>query len=409
MLSVRVRNKAYSPVFADKSKMIVMYGGAGSGKSYIAAQKILMRLVEQPGHSILVLRKHKEHLAISVFDQMWSVIVNEGYQDMFTKFNSGPRRIVYQAKGQPESRAVFLGLNDPEDLKSIARVTSIWVEEATQITEEDFNQVQLRMRGFTLDYFQTILTFNPGPTTHWIYKQWFSKAPEFEHVYAESRASTSIYKGTYVDNPFVGPDYTQTMENMRLSKPLMYAAYARGDWSEHNSLVFLPHARHDHQPTGGEVYYGLDFGINDPQALVEVRLVDGLYYVKLLIYEPGLINVTFTKKMLQLGVGKKDCIYADSSRKDLIIDLHRLGWNVHPAKKDRMAGIQTLLNFHERTSIHKDSVGLLSEMAQYGWKTDKNGTNMDDACDGNDHAIDALRYAFHTHNTKDKKRRIWLH
>ena len=247
-LSISVDNPAYARCMYDTSPVMLMFGGAGSGKSYTAAQKIITRLRTTPGHSMIVLRKHKETLAVSVFDEMWKVVLNSGWADHFERYNSGPRRIVCTKTG---SRAIFMGLNDREDLKSLSKVTSAWVEEATQIEPEDFYQLGLRMRGYCPDYFQTILTFNPGSTTHWIYQHWFSRSSEHLENYAELRSETMIYKGTYLDNPHVGPEYHRQMERLRKANPTYYAYYALGEWSDKSSLVYEPFDRHDQQPARG--------------------------------------------------------------------------------------------------------------------------------------------------------------
>ena len=44
---------------------------------------------------------------------------------------------------------LFKGIDDPEKIKSIDGITSIWIEEASELTLEDFTQLDLRLRGVT--------------------------------------------------------------------------------------------------------------------------------------------------------------------------------------------------------------------------------------------------------------------
>lgn len=44
---------------------------------------------------------------------------------------------------------LYAGLDDVEKLKSIAGITDIIIEEATEITAEDYNQLDLRLRAKT--------------------------------------------------------------------------------------------------------------------------------------------------------------------------------------------------------------------------------------------------------------------
>jgi phage terminase large subunit len=48
-----------------------------------------------------------------------------------------------------------------------------WIEEATELEEEDFQQLTLRLRGLTDSYKQITLTFNPVTKDHWIYTKFF--------------------------------------------------------------------------------------------------------------------------------------------------------------------------------------------------------------------------------------------
>ena len=68
---------------------------------------------------------------------------------------------------------MFTGMDDPEKLKSIEGVTGVWMEEATEFTQEDFEQLDLRLRGVTAYHKQITLTLNPISEQHWI-KQVFS-------------------------------------------------------------------------------------------------------------------------------------------------------------------------------------------------------------------------------------------
>ena len=69
---------------------------------------------------------------------------------------------------------IFKGLDDTEKLKSITfpkgELTDIWVEEASEVREEDFNQLDVRLRGKGT-HKQMVLTFNPVSVLHWL-KRW---------------------------------------------------------------------------------------------------------------------------------------------------------------------------------------------------------------------------------------------
>lgn len=74
-----------------------------------------------------------------------------------------------------ENQLISSGLDDVEKLKSITGITGTWGEEATEIDEDDFKQIDLRMRGNTANYKQHILTYNPINDEHWIKLNIFDK------------------------------------------------------------------------------------------------------------------------------------------------------------------------------------------------------------------------------------------
>ena len=85
---------------------------------------------------------------------------------------------------------LFAGLDDVEKLKSIHDITGIWIEEASEIEERDFDQLDIRLRGESRYYQQIILTFNPITITHWLKKRFFDRK--------DPRVRT--HRSTYKDN-----------------------------------------------------------------------------------------------------------------------------------------------------------------------------------------------------------------
>ena len=53
----KITNDVYIPYYMDMSRYLVLYGGAGSGKSVFVGQKIVFRMLSEVGHKYLVVRK----------------------------------------------------------------------------------------------------------------------------------------------------------------------------------------------------------------------------------------------------------------------------------------------------------------------------------------------------------------
>src|SRR6185437_5605655 len=77
-------NEAYIPFFTSSYRYAVLMGGAGSGKSVSAAQKLLFRITTEAGHRILVCRKVKATLRASAYQLLVDLIAMHNLQGEFT-------------------------------------------------------------------------------------------------------------------------------------------------------------------------------------------------------------------------------------------------------------------------------------------------------------------------------------
>lgn len=219
-------NRAFwEPVnlYRDHSRYLVLMGGGGSGKSVFAGRKLLERVTTEPGHRWLVCRKVAKTLRDSCFAQLRGQIA-EHYPDAGATIKTGDLEISF-----PNGSVIlFAGLDDVEKLKSIYNITGIWIEEASELLEEDFNQLDIRLRGETKYYKQIILSFNPISITHWLKRRFFDTPDE--------RATT--HRSTYKDNRFLDAEAIRTLEAFKDTDPYYYQVYCLGEWGVTGRTVF---------------------------------------------------------------------------------------------------------------------------------------------------------------------------
>ncbi len=219
----RTSNAAFLPLFFDEHRYLVLCGGGGSGKSIFAGRKVLERVTTEPGHRWLVCRKVARTLRDSCFAQLRGQI-REHYAGAGAKVNTSDMRITF-ANG---SEILFAGLDDVEKLKSIYDITGIWIEEASEITEEDFAQLDIRLRTVFPHYLQMILSFNPISITHWLKRRFFDTPDE--------RART--HRSTYRDNRFLTTEAVRTLEAFKDTDEYYYTVYCLGEWGVTGKTVF---------------------------------------------------------------------------------------------------------------------------------------------------------------------------
>ena len=219
-------NETFLPLFFDQHRHLVLMGGGGSGKSIFAGRKVLERCATEEGHRFLVVRKVAKTLRESCFNQL----KEQAYQfypeavrtipkgkssDMYLLFKNG-------------SEILFAGLDDVEKLKSIHNITGIWIEEASELEEGDFNQLDIRLRGASKYYQQILITFNPISITHWLKKRFFDRE--------DYRVRT--HRSTYRDNRFLPEKDRQTLELFKETDPYYYQVYCLGQWGVLSATIF---------------------------------------------------------------------------------------------------------------------------------------------------------------------------
>ncbi len=208
-------NPAFLPFFESEHRYAALKGGAGSGKSHAAVQKILKRCLGEK-HRVLIIRKIKNTLRESVFNLLKTQLSEYGITKEFAK----PNNTELSIKFYNDSEIITTGLDDVEKLKSISNITMIWIEEATELTKADFSQIDLRLRGQTDYYKQIILTFNPISEDHWIKAEFFDDVSEL----------TFTHHSTYKDNFFLDAQYVKILEKKYSKDPNVKRIYIDGEW-----------------------------------------------------------------------------------------------------------------------------------------------------------------------------------
>jgi len=356
---------------------LAVYGGAGSGKSVATAQHIVYLLLTQPDIRILIIRKTLPALRITAYRLILDIL----YQ-MQVPFYLNKSELVIRFNN---SEILFKGMDDPEKIKSY-EANYVWCEEATEITKEDFLQLNLRMRrANAAGINQMFLTFNPIDAYHWL----------ITDVVQGHRDDAAIHHSTYKDNiRFLSPEYISELENLINQDQNYYRIYALGEPGVLENVIYRNYEIVDDYPAAGDQYFGLDFGFNNPSALVQVTERDQQIYIRELLYKSGLTNadlISILREILPDGA----LIYADAAEPARIQEIRNAGYNIHPADKSVLDGIDAVKR--HRLFIHQDSQNLIAEIRGYSYRTDKNGRVLEEPVKFRDHAMDALRYAIHSH------------
>lgn len=381
-------NKVYYPFYFDRHRYNVFCGGAGSGKSVFVAQKRITLTASQPGHKFGIFRKVARTLRPSVFQQYLDVINGWGWRDYF-KVNTSNMTMTFIPNG---NQLLFLGLDDPEKLKSIPGLTGAHVEEATECTEEDLDQIDLRLRGQSPHHKQIDLTFNPISHLHWLKRRFFD---------TPQHGLTRALRTTYRDNRFLDAEYIQRLQLLAEQNPNLHRIYAEGEWGVLKGLIYDPPLIDEWPDTSTftETIFGLDFGFNHAMALTRCDLIEDTdAFLSEEIYQRGMTVAQLIEKLPSIIPDPSTPIYCDSSRPDSIEEICQAGYNALPADKGK-GSVQAGIDLCKSIRLHSkpENVNLNAEFGTYSWREDKYGNCLDEPVKFNDDGMDSFRYPLFTH------------
>ena len=402
------------PVYRDNNRIVVLYGGAGSGKSVYATQKIVYKLLKEK-RKCLIVRKTDNSIRASIYQE----IVNRLDEMKLTKYCTINKK---DFTIELPNGSIFLarGLQDPERIKSISGIDDILIEEATELNKEDFQQLNLRLRS-KKKHQQIHLMFNPVSKQNWVYKY-------FQFDKGTTPKNTKIIKTSYKDNIFLDDNYIAEMEKMKETNYSWYKIYAEGEFCTLDKRVFTNWEVLDFninevlntkiKQTGANtdnlrfikdnpIYkkalkkitfrFGLDTGWNDPTAFIAM-LVDEEnkeIYIYDEMYQRFMTNDDIIRNLKYKGYFKEQII-CDSAEPRTIDYLRTHGASrVKGAIKGKgsiLEGIRRLQQF--KIYIHPRCENMITEAENYTWKKDKQGEYTDTPLDdGYCHLWDACRYA----------------
>lgn len=389
-------NRVFKAPDQSQKRYIVMKGSAGSGKSVDTAQHYILRLMSDPGRNLLCVRKSDVTNRDSTFAELQGAIFRM-FGEQYKKYwyiNSSDMRLECIAN---HNQIFFRGVNDEkqrEKLKSIAvkrgKLTDVWIEEATELTQNDFEIIDDRLRGELPkgQFYQIRLTFNPVSSSHWIKKHFFDRADP----------DVFTHHSTYKDNRFIDDAYYRRMERRKEVDPDGYRIYGLGEWGEVGGLILTNYVIEDFDTSPERFDYMVnaqDFGYNHADCIGEVGFKDGELYLCREIYEFEKDTGELIELADKRGFNKSLTMWCDSAEPDRIKMWRKAGYKARGVKKEPNSVRAQIdyLKLH-KIHIHPSCVNTIKEIQQWKWKkNDKTNEYLDEPVNFFDDAMAMLRYS----------------
>jgi phage terminase large subunit len=323
-------------------------------------------------------------------DLKWAI--NKLRLDEYWECSVSPMQMTYKPTGQ---KILFRGLDDGMKITSISvehgSLCFVWIEEAYEIREDDFNKLDMSIRGeVPKGYFkQLTLTFNPWSANSWLKKRFFD-------VQSDSIFTLTT---TWECNEWLGEDDRKLFLEMKKNNPRRYLIEGRGEWGISEGLIyenvdFSEFDIDDLRRSGLRPAYGLDFGYTDPNAFVAM-LVDNdrkIIYIFDEFYKTGITNRQIAAEIKQKGYGSERII-CDCAEPKSIAELRDEGIRAEPSRKGRDSvthGIQLIQNY--KIIVHPRCVNVTKEISNYCWEKTRDGKLTDKPDHEFSHGMDAMRY-----------------
>lgn len=391
-------NPCFKSVDQSKKRYIVMKGSAGSGKSVDTAQNYILRLMQDKGRNLVCIRKSDITNRDSTFAELTGAIYRMfgDKAERYWQINMSPLQLTCKTNG---NKIIFRGMNDDkqrEKLKSITfqkgKLTDVWCEEATELTQADLEIIDDRLRGTLPDgqFYQIRLTFNPVNKNHWIKKVFFDIPDD----------NVLCHHSTYLMNRFIDDAYRARMERRKIVDPEGYRIYGEGEWGEIGGLIL--HNWEVKEISQNPADYddfanGQDFGFNHANVILPVGIKDDDLYITKELYEFEKDTNELIGLALALGIDRKKQMWCDSAEPDRIKMWQKAGFRARGVDKGGSAGsVKAQIDWLKQRKIyvHPSCTNTIKELQQWKWKKDeRTGEYLDEPVPFQDDAMAALRYA----------------
>ena len=263
-LSLNPKFKAYEPfgtakeLFYDKSPQLMYAGPSGTGKSRAALEKMHFLMSKYPGARALMTRKTRASLtqtAMVTFDK-FVLPENESVH-----FRTGEQEYRY-ANG---SVVVVGGMDKAIKIMS-SEYDFIYAQEATELTEDDWETLTVRCRFGKIPFQQVVGDCNPAAPSHWIKKK-ADKGINFKLINSRFEDNPTLY------DPVTGlitPKGEAYIEKLKALSGIRYKRYYEGIWAAAEGMIYTNWDSSIHLidrfpiPASWRRVWVIDFGYTNP-------------------------------------------------------------------------------------------------------------------------------------------------
>lgn len=392
-------------------------GPAGTGKSRVLLEKLDLLARKYPGCRLAIVRKFRAAITET------ALVTFEEHVKPACDTRNQQRRVRQSYQYANGSEIIVAGIDNPVKLMS-AEFDVIYVQEATELTLNDWEFLSTRLRNGVIPYQQLMGDCNPGPPTHWLKKRMDMGLTH--RIVSRHRDNPRLYTSAGSVTDF-GEKYLARLD--KLTGPRK-ARLKDGVWAASEGMVFDAWDEAVHLlesrtiPAEWRRFCVVDFGYTNPFVCQWWAIdPDGRMYRYREIYRSQRTvrdHAAQIKRLNEAGGDRIEAWICDHDAEDRATLEQELGIRTRPADKAVSRGIQDV---NQRLKVEGDSKPRLylikgalverdphlidedtglsdrptcteEEIDGYVWAKGANGETLKESpVKENDHGCDALRYA----------------
>ena len=234
-MSEVILDKKYEGLFKDYEdvRVILLAGGRGSGKSFASSLWLANKFYNSKKNA-LYLRKFATNIESTIIPQFLQQ-VECLHLPFIIKKNSIENRW--------GKKLFFMGIEASQSsadakLKSIPNLENVLIEEASEVSEDEFDKLNLSIRD--ADSFpKIVLAFNPSHINHWLYQR-FYKQRNVDFNFNGKKDGVLYVHTTFLDNiKNLDASFLKEAENTKLYDPIKFMRDFEGKWVNENDHPLL--------------------------------------------------------------------------------------------------------------------------------------------------------------------------
>lgn len=408
----------YSPrgaareIFSRRDDEVILSGPAGTGKSRSCLEKLHLAASKYPGMRALMARKTLVSLTSTTLVTYTKKVLHP--LDGVTFFG-GSAQEPAQYRYPNGSVIVVGGMDKPSKIMS-SEYDVIYIPEATELTEDDWESATTRLRNWVMPYQQIMADCNPGPPSHWLKRRAIAGQLAMLESRHEDNPELFDERGNLTERGRVYIGRLDKLTGVRLLR------LRHGIWAAAEGMVYDGWDASIHLIDRFEIppewprHWVVDFGYTNPfvwQAWAEDP--DGRLYRYREIYRTQRLVEDHARDILAATEGEPipASFVCDHDAEDRATLERHVGYATEAAYKAVSPGIQAVASRLKRAGDGRARVFLLrdslverdedlaeagrptcteEEVESYVWDTSSGRKKGEEPVKRDDHGMDATRY-----------------